>query len=66
MTLIGYLAKFSLSKNSDKIRLTELAKKPTFPLFMTLLRLLFALLKVGPKLFINWCFKTSQSRDCAN
>ena len=38
----GSLAKFPLSENSDKIRLTELAKNQTFPLFMTFLRLMFA------------------------
>ena len=36
------LAKFPLSENSDKIRLTELAKNQTFPLFMTFLRLMVA------------------------
>ena len=36
----GSLAKFPLSENSDKIRLTELAKNQTFPLFMTFLRLM--------------------------
>ena len=39
---LGSLAKFPLSENSDKIRLTELAKNQTFPLFMTFLRLMFA------------------------
>ena len=40
---LGSLAKFPLSENSDKIRLTELAKNQTFPLFMTFLRLMLAL-----------------------
>ena len=40
---LGSLAKFPLSENSDKIRLTELAKNQTFPLFMTSLRLMLAL-----------------------
>ena len=37
---LGSSAKFLLSKNSDKIRLTELAKNQTFPLFMRILRLI--------------------------
>ena len=49
---LGSLAKFPLSENSDKIRLTELAKNQTFPLFMTSLRLMLALQPPAP----NYCW----------
>ena len=49
---MGSLAKFPLSENSDKIRLTELAKNQTFPLFMTSLRLMLALQPPAP----NYCW----------
>ena len=39
---LGLTAKFPLSENSDKIRLTELAKNQTFPLFMRFLWLTIA------------------------
>ena len=51
---LGSLAKFPLSENSDKIRLTELAKNQTFPLFMTSLRLMLAL--QPPALHYCWVF----------